>query len=140
MVLVVVVSSSKPISDQTHSINRGHSQLGKPESLPLKKKVIKFQSKAANMGFTGILAAQFLISHGNLLNELRELQKNYEDIKISYKPTSASPMKSLVNNKFYEIPTMGHRKILPRRSTHNKSTKPQHKRPKSFWEFMKLRG
>ncbi|CAO1365506.1 unnamed protein product [Diamesa hyperborea] len=104
------------------------------------QKVMKFESKAANMGLTGIIAAQFLISHGNLLNELRELQNNYEDIKILYQPTNASPMKSLVNNKFYEISTMGHRKILPRRSTHNKLTKLQHKRPKSFWEFMKLRG
>lgn len=111
---------------------------------------MKFESKAADMGLTGEFAVQFLSSHGYLLNELRELQNNYEDIKVSYQLASASPMRSLVNNKFHEVSSKGHHKLLPRRSTHikpthntstySKSTKQQHKRPKSVWEFMGLRG
>lgn len=137
--LLVVVTTSKSIPKNL-SLNYASSQLDNPKVSPLTLKVIKFETKAAHMGLTGILAAKFLISHGNLLNELRELQSSYENIKFSYIPTSPSPMKSLVNNKFVDISTLGHRKILPRQSTHNKSTKLQHKRPKSVWEFMRLRG
>lgn len=135
--LLVVVSISKPTPKQNGSLS---SLLENPKTSPLKLQVIKFETKAAHMGLTGIIAAQFLISHGNLLNKLQELQHSYENIKIFYTPTSPSPMKSLVNNKFHDISTVVHRKILPRRSTYNKSAKLQQKRPKSVWEFMRLRG
>lgn len=154
MVLVVVVSSLKSISKQNYPMNRVSSQIGKSNDSSQKFKVLKFELKAADIGLTGKFAEQFLEIIGNLLNGLQELQKNYKNIKLSYERSSPSPMKSLVNNKFYEISPRTHRKILPRRSTHNKSTYNksiynkstlnkstmlQHKRPKSVWEIMGLR-
>ncbi|CAO1323785.1 unnamed protein product [Diamesa serratosioi] len=136
MLLVVFVTSSKIILKPNRPIHRIPSQISTANTQIIKLK--KFESKAASMGLSGPLIAQFLNCHRDLLDKLKELKHVYEEIKVLQ--SNASPMKSLVNTKFHEIHPHGYRKVLPRQTTQDKSTKQQHKRPKDVWDFMELRG